>query len=111
MESTPVSIRTSTAAAAFSLALALGSTAAWADTKASSSATKPVAASQSDQPQGAKQQAGKTVGATAATASTAAAAATQRGRDWGQIDTNGDGLISPEELGTWIAPNPGPQRP
>ncbi len=34
----------------------------------------------------------------------------ERGRDWTKIDTNRDGLISPEEMETWLAANPGPAR-
>lgn len=29
-------------------------------------------------------------------------------RDWRAIDTNKDGLISPEEMETWLKANPGP---
>lgn len=32
------------------------------------------------------------------------------GRDWSAIDTNKDGLISPEEMEAWLKANPGPQR-
>lgn len=39
-----------------------------------------------------------------------APAAAERGRDWSQIDTNKDNLISPEEMEKWLAANPGPQR-
>lgn len=41
---------------------------------------------------------------------TGASAAAVRGRDWRQIDTNGDNLISPEEMEAWLAANPGPLR-
>lgn len=30
------------------------------------------------------------------------------GRDWRAIDTNKDGLISPEEMEAWLKANPGP---
>jgi hypothetical protein len=30
------------------------------------------------------------------------------GRDWSRIDTNKDGLISPEEMEAWLQANPGP---
>lgn len=30
------------------------------------------------------------------------------GRDWTKIDTNGDNLVSPEEMEKWLAANPGP---
>lgn len=30
------------------------------------------------------------------------------GRDWSAIDTNKDGLISPEEMEAWLKANPGP---
>jgi len=29
-------------------------------------------------------------------------------RNWSQIDTNHDNLISPEEMEKWLAANPGP---
>jgi hypothetical protein len=32
------------------------------------------------------------------------------GRDWSKIDTNKDGLISPEEMEKYLAENPGPQK-
>lgn len=40
----------------------------------------------------------------------AASASAERGRDWSKIDTNRDGLISPEEMETWLAANPGPAK-
>lgn len=39
-----------------------------------------------------------------------APAAAERGRDWSQIDTNKDSLISPDEMEKWLAANPGPQK-
>ncbi len=33
---------------------------------------------------------------------------TEQGRNWSQIDTNHDNLISPEEMEKWLAANPGP---
>lgn len=30
------------------------------------------------------------------------------GRDWRAIDTNKDGLVSPEEMEAWLKANPGP---
>jgi hypothetical protein len=30
-------------------------------------------------------------------------------RDWAEIDRNGDGLVSPEEMESWLKQNPGPQ--
>ncbi len=32
----------------------------------------------------------------------------EQGRNWSQIDTNHDNLISPEEMEKWLAANPGP---
>ncbi len=32
-------------------------------------------------------------------------------RDWSQIDTNGDHLVSPEEMEKYLAANPGPLKP
>ena len=32
------------------------------------------------------------------------------GRDWSKIDTNKDGLVSPEEMEKYLAENPGPQK-
>ncbi len=29
-------------------------------------------------------------------------------RDWSQVDTNRDGLVSPEEMEKYLAANPGP---
>ena len=49
----------------------------------------------------------------AATAGAAWAQATTPppgGRDWTRIDTNKDGLISPEEMEKWLKDNPGPLR-
>lgn len=43
-----------------------------------------------------------------ADAKPAAAAPAETGRDWRRIDTNGDGLISPDEMEKWLAANPGP---
>lgn len=40
----------------------------------------------------------------------AAAASADKGRDWSKIDTNKDGLISPEEMEKYLAANPGPLR-
>lgn len=39
-----------------------------------------------------------------------APASAEKGRDWNAIDTNKDGLISPEEMETWLKANPGPQK-
>lgn len=39
-----------------------------------------------------------------------APAAAEKGRDWNAIDTNKDGLISPDEMETWLKANPGPQK-
>lgn len=39
---------------------------------------------------------------------TAAAKPAESGRDWTRIDTNKDGLISPEEMEKFLADNPGP---
>jgi hypothetical protein len=52
----------------------------------------------------------KPVAATAAaTAAAAGAAATRPStRDWAQVDTNRDGLVSPEEMEAYLAANPGP---
>lgn len=36
------------------------------------------------------------------------AKASEKGRDWSQIDTNKDGHVSPEEMEKWLAANPGP---
>lgn len=49
---------------------------------------------------------------TAAATKPPAAASTpaERGRDWSKIDTNRDGLISPEEMEAWLNANPGPAR-
>jgi len=33
---------------------------------------------------------------------------TESGRDWARIDTNKDGLVSPEEMEKFLADNPGP---
>lgn len=96
--------RPTTTAAALGLAFALASSAAWAATTTAPSATKTVPANKSDKPAGPAKKVG-TAPAPAATAATA-----QRGRDWNQIDTNRDNLISPEEMETWLAANPGPQR-
>jgi len=41
-------------------------------------------------------------------AAAAPAATADVGRDWNRIDTNRDGLISPEEMEQWLAANPGP---
>lgn len=38
------------------------------------------------------------------------AAAQEQGRNWAAIDTNKDGLISPEEMETWLKANPGPAK-
>jgi hypothetical protein len=38
------------------------------------------------------------------------AAQQEQGRNWAAIDTNKDGLISPEEMETWLKANPGPAR-
>jgi hypothetical protein len=32
----------------------------------------------------------------------------ESGRDWARIDTNKDGLVSPEEMEKFLADNPGP---
>lgn len=32
----------------------------------------------------------------------------ESGRDWARIDTNKDGLVSPEEMEKFLAENPGP---
>jgi len=32
----------------------------------------------------------------------------ESGRDWTRIDTNKDGLVSPEEMEKFLADNPGP---
>ena len=52
-----------------------------------------------------------------ATVSTAAVKPTATGakespatRDWSQVDTNKDGLVSPEEMEKYLAANPGPLR-
>lgn len=37
-------------------------------------------------------------------------AAQEQGRNWAAIDTNKDGLISPEEMETWLKANPGPAK-
>ncbi len=37
-----------------------------------------------------------------------AAKPAETGRDWTRIDTNKDGLISPEEMEKFLADNPGP---
>jgi hypothetical protein len=37
-----------------------------------------------------------------------AAPKAETGRDWTRIDTNKDGLISPEEMEKFLADNPGP---
>jgi len=39
-----------------------------------------------------------------------APAAQETGRDWSRIDTNRDGLVSPEEMEKWLTDNPGPAR-
>lgn len=90
--------RTTSVAATIGLALALGASTAWANTAAP--------ASKSDRPQSAAKKAAAATPAAAA----AAPAQAQRGRDWTKIDTNGDHLISPEEMEKWLAANPGPQR-
>ena len=41
-------------------------------------------------------------------AAPATPASGERGRDWSQIDTNRDGLVSPEEMEAWLKANPGP---
>lgn len=46
----------------------------------------------------------------AAKAEKKAPVAAEKGRDWNAIDTNKDGLISPEEMETWLKANPGPQK-
>ena len=38
------------------------------------------------------------------------AAAAEQGRDWNRIDTNRDGLVSPEEMEAFLRDNPGPLR-
>lgn len=42
------------------------------------------------------------------TKNTGTPAADGPGRDWRAIDTNKDGLISPEEMEAWLKANPGP---
>ena len=82
METIPMLMRT---LAPFGLAFGLATTAAWANEPAKKTGTsnaKPAAAP----------------------------ANTERGRDWSKIDTNRDGLISPEEMETWLAANPGPAK-
>lgn len=44
----------------------------------------------------------------AASTKEAAAKPAETGRDWRRIDTNKDGLISPEEMEKFLADNPGP---
>lgn len=44
----------------------------------------------------------------AAAPKAAAAKPAETGRDWTRIDTNKDGLISPEEMEKFLADNPGP---
>jgi hypothetical protein len=44
-------------------------------------------------------------GAGSATGTGAAAPAT---RDWAQVDTNRDGLVSPDEMAAYLKANPGP---
>ncbi len=44
----------------------------------------------------------------AATPKEAAAKPAETGRDWARIDTNKDGLVSPEEMEKFLADNPGP---
>lgn len=39
-----------------------------------------------------------------------APASADKGRDWTQIDTNKDGLVSPEEMEAWLKANPGPAK-
>lgn len=91
------------------LALALTGTQALAETKAAATAkpqTPQAAKTYKDKAPDAKAR----PAAAAATAATAASATALRGRDWRQIDTNGDNLISPEEMEAWLAANPGPLR-
>jgi hypothetical protein len=90
--------RTTTVAATIGLTLALAASTAWANT--------PAPANKSDRPQSAA----KKAAAAAPTTAAAAGSQAQRGRDWTKIDTNGDNLISPEEMEKWLAANPGPQR-
>ncbi len=32
-------------------------------------------------------------------------------RDWAEVDTNRDGLVSPEEMEAYLKANPGPAKP
>lgn len=57
-----------------------------------------------------KEPAKKDAKPTATKTAAAAPASTERGRDWTKIDTNGDGLISPDEMETWLKANPGPAK-
>lgn len=54
------------------------------------------------------QEAPKKPAAAATKPAAPAPAASERGRDWSRIDTNRDGLVSPEEMEAWLAANPGP---
>lgn len=44
----------------------------------------------------------------AACAAPPASHSADQGRDWSQVDSNGDHSVSPEELSRWLAKNPGP---
>jgi hypothetical protein len=66
-----------------------------------------VAANDSKDP---KPAAAKPAAKPAATKPAAPAAAPVQGRDWSKIDTNGDNLVSPEEMEDWLKKNPGPQK-
>ncbi|MGD9836034.1 MAG: hypothetical protein AB7U92_25055 [Piscinibacter sp.] len=46
--------------------------------------------------------------AAAPTTQVAAAPSSETGRDWSRIDSNKDGLVSPEEMEKYLAANPGP---
>lgn len=46
----------------------------------------------------------------AAKAEKKASAGAEKGRDWSAIDTNKDGLVSPDEMETWLKANPGPEK-
>lgn len=46
--------------------------------------------------------------ATPAAATAGAAAARPATRNWAQVDANGDGLVSPEEMEAYLVANPGP---
>lgn len=84
------------------LALALAAGTALATTPA------PTKEAAKEAPAAAAATAQKAVKPVAATGKAPAAA--ERGRDWSQIDTNKDSLISPDEMEKWLAANPGPAK-